>query len=192
MDTTRPSLLVRVKQPNDGNAWREFFDLYVPLLARFARSRGLKAEEAEDVAQECMNVLARTMPNFDYSRDKGSFKNYLFTQVSHQIADRLRRKRPRQAESGELRRLPAPEDDDAAKQWEHHWLKEHLAYCLKNIEGEFAPTTMTAFKLYVLEEWAVEKVCAVLNISSNQVYLAKSRVTRRLRGELTELVGEIL
>ena len=192
MDTTRPSLLKRVKRPNDGSAWREFYKLYAPLLARFGRARGLGAEEAEDVAQECMNALARKMPTFDYCRDKGSFKNYLFTQVCNQITDRLRRKRPRQAESGELRHLPAPEDKEAVRAWEHHWLQEHLAYCLKNIESDFSPTTVAAFKLYVLEEWPVEKVCDTLSISANQVYLAKSRVTRRLRSELTELVGDVL
>lgn len=192
MDTTRPSLLVRVKQPRDRSAWREFYRLYAPLLSRFARVRGMGIEEAEDIAQECMNVLARKMRTFDYSRGKGSFKNYLFTQVSHQISDRFRRKRPRQAESGELRRLAAPQEDDAVEQWDRHWLAEHLAYCLKNIESEFSPTTITAFKLYVLKEWPVGKVCQTLNINANQVYLAKSRVTRRLRSELTDLVGEIL
>jgi RNA polymerase sigma-70 factor (ECF subfamily) len=192
MDTTRPSLLIRVKRPDDGSAWREFYKLYAPLLARFGRSRGLSPEEAEDVAQECMNVLARKMPTFDYSKGKGSFKNYLFTQVCNQITDRLRKKRPRQAESGELRRLPASEDKDVAREWEHHWLQEHLAYCLKKIESDFSPTTVAAFKLYVLENWPVDKVCDTLSVGANQVYLAKSRVTRRLRSELTELVGDVL
>jgi len=192
MDTTRPSLLVRVKRTDDKTAWREFYNLYAPLLSRFGRSRGLGAEEAEDVAQECMNILSRKMKDFDYSRGRGSFKNYLFTQVCHLIADRLRHKRPRPAESAELRRAKAPNDDELAKQWELHWVQEHLAYCLRNIESEFSPTTITAFKLYVLEDWPVEKVCETLSISTNQVYLAKSRVTRRLRSELTELVGEVL
>jgi RNA polymerase sigma-70 factor (ECF subfamily) len=192
MDTTRPSLLVRVKRSDDKSAWREFYALYAPLLSRFGRSRGLGQEEAEDVAQECMNVLAHKMKDFDYSRDRGSFKNYLFTQVCNQIADRLRRKRPRPAESQELRRLPAPDDHELAKQWEMHWLQEHLAYCLKNIEAEFSATTITAFKLYVLEDWPVEKVCETLSTTANQVYLAKSRVTKRLRSELSELIGDVL
>ncbi len=192
MDTTRPSLLVRVKTPEDGSAWKEFYRLYAPLLSRFGRARGLGIEEAEDVAQECMNTLVKTMRNFDYSRDKGSFKNYLFTQVSHQIADRLRRKRPRLAQSGELRRLPSRDQDEAEAQWDQYWLREHLNYCIKNIEKEFAPQTITAFKLYVLKEWAVEKVCDTLQLTPNQVYLAKSRVTRRLRATMNELVGEIV
>jgi len=192
MDTTRPSLLIRVKQKDDNSAWREFFRLYAPLLSRFARIRGLRAEEAEDVAQECMNVLSRKMKTFDYSRGRGSFKNYLFTQVTNQIADRVRRKRPRLAKSGELRKLAARADEQSAEQWDRHWLQQHLAYCLKTIETEFSSTTITAFKLYVLKEWPVDEVCRTLNITANQVYLAKSRVTRRLRHELIDLVGEVL
>jgi len=192
MDTTRPSLLIRVKRPDDGSAWNEFYRLYAPLLARFGRSRGLSADDAEDVAQECMNVLARKMRDFDYSRDRGSFKNYLFTQVCNQITDRLRRKRPRLAESGELKRAQAKEDPEAVRQWERQWLQEHLAYCLEKLEREFSPNTIAAFKLYVLEEWPVEKVCDSLGINANQVYLSKSRVTRRLRAELSQLVGDVL
>lgn len=189
MDTTRPSLLLRVRHADDQKAWQEFFKLYSPLLGRFARSRGLNPDEADDVAQECMNTLSRTMATFDYSRDKGSFKNYLFTQVSHLIADRLRKKRARQAESGDWRDLAAP-GVDATKEWDRHWLQEHLAYCLKRLESDFSPTTVAAFKLYVLKEWPVEEICETLGMTANQVYLAKSRVTKRLRGELSELIGD--
>ncbi len=189
MESTRPSLLMRVKHRDDESAWREFCGLYSPLLKRFARMQRLSEEEAEDVAQECMNSLCNVMESFNYSRDRGSFKNYLYTLAVNRIASRKRRRRPRLAESGELQRI-AVYDEDPAEAWEQQWLRQHLAFCLKEIESDFAPETIVAFKLYVLKERPVGEVCSTLNMTANQVYLAKSRVTRRLRTVLNELIGD--
>lgn len=187
MDETRPSLLVRVKRRDDETAWREFYHLYAPLLERYARKRGLSREEADDVAQECMNILVKKMQGFTYARGKGTFKGYLYRLVCNHIADRVRKNKPRQAASGELRRLEAKDDHH----WEKLWLQQHLSFCLGNIQDEFSEITIAAFKLYALREWSVERVCESLGVTANQVYLAKSRVTRRLRKELNEYVGEV-
>lgn len=188
-DRTNASLLRRVRDPDDRTSWREFYNLYAPLLARYARQRGLSLADAEDVAQECMQALAAAMPGFDYRPGRGRFKGYLRTLAHHKIANLVRRKRPRLAQSGELVALVA-RDDQSNRAWDATWTREHLAFCLKRVETRFAPETVAAFKRHVLDEWPVEKVSAALNISPNQVYLAKSRVTRRLRQEMTRLVGE--
>lgn len=191
MGTTRPSLLERVKRRGDEAAWREFFAIYAPMISRFARSRGLSEDESEDVAQSCMEKLSQTMATFDYQQDRGSFKNYVFTLTRHEIASRCRRKHPDLATSRELRSIPSA-PDEAQQEWEHHWVSEHLAYCLARLTGEFSPESIEAFKLYALNEWPVERVCDTLGMSSNQVYLAKSRILKRLRSELTTMIGDIL
>lgn len=188
MDTTRPSLLQRVRQRDDQTAWREFFDLYNPLIVRFAKSRGLDDDTSADVAQECMKKLSQHMQAFDYERGRGSFKNYLMTLASHEISSRFRRKRPELASSGEWRNF-ATQDAKLQEDWDTHWLKEHINYCLGNIQSEFSEETMQAFKLYGLEQWPVARVCETLSMTDNQVYLAKSRITRRLRSEMVSLLG---
>jgi RNA polymerase sigma-70 factor (ECF subfamily) len=188
-DRTNASLLRRVRDPDDRASWREFYGLYAPLLARYARQRGLTQADAEDVAQECMQALAKAMPGFDYRPSRGRFKGYLRTLANNKIVNLVRRKRPRLAQSGELVAL-VDSDAQSAEAWESTWTREHLAFCLKRVETRFAPETVAAFKHHVLDEWPVEKVSAALNLSANQVYLAKSRVTRRLRQEMTRLVGE--
>ena len=39
---TRESLLVRVKDPSDRDAWNEFVQIYRPAIYRLARARGLQ------------------------------------------------------------------------------------------------------------------------------------------------------
>ncbi|MBI1827665.1 MAG: sigma-70 family RNA polymerase sigma factor [Planctomycetes bacterium] len=188
MNTTRSSLLERVKQRTDRSAWNDFFHLYWPLLVGFAQSRSLSRADAEDVAQDCMDVLFRTLKEFNYARGKGSFKNYLYTLVIRRIMNSVRRKRPRSADSSELQNLQALETE-SSRLWERYWLRHHLAYCLSVVETEFASPTLAAFRLYVISDWPVERVCEALEVTANQVYLAKSRVTARLREEWEAVIG---
>ena len=191
MDTTRSTLLLRVRQADDQAAWKEFFALYFPLLEKFAQRCGLDRDEAEEIAQSCMDSLVRRMRDFNYSPQRGKFKSYLFRMVSNKINTYRRRKRPGQLASEEMRLLRASEEETRTV-WEGVWLKEHLRFALKSIESGFAGNTVAAFKLYALKSWPVEKVAAKLDMTANQVYLAKSRVTARLRKELTTAVGKVI
>ena len=50
--TTRPSLLIRLRDPMDERAWGEFVEIYGPLVHRLARRRGLQDADAADLVQE--------------------------------------------------------------------------------------------------------------------------------------------
>ena len=54
MDTTRASLLLRIKDTRNTHAWAEFDAIYRPMLYRFARARGLDDAAAEDLVQHCI------------------------------------------------------------------------------------------------------------------------------------------
>lgn len=188
--TTDESLLRRVRDQADRSAWQQFFGLYHPLLRRYARLRGLSTHDAEDVAQECMRILTKRMTTFEYSRSPGRrFRAYLHKLANDVIVDSFRRRRPRQAKTGELAALEerATAEPDL---WQDNWVREHLRYCLRQAEEDFAPQTIQAFRLYVLEEKPVTEVCSRLQLTADQVYQAKVRVTRRLQADLRELVGD--
>jgi hypothetical protein len=51
--TTRNSLLLRLCQPADEQAWQEFVEIYEPLVYRLARRRGFQhANQAESLAKQ--------------------------------------------------------------------------------------------------------------------------------------------
>lgn len=189
MDTTRASLLIRVRNPADSQAWEEFVALYRPLLVRYARARGLDANDAEDVAQHCLAAIAQKISAFRYDRQRGRFRSWLRRIVNNHVSNLLRRHRERLAETHDFER-PQQREESPDEAWEKIWLEEHLKYCMKQVRTQLTPHTFEAFHRVAIEGWPVEKVCAALGMSANQVYLAKSRVTRRLRGLMCELVGE--
>src|SRR6185503_19449815 len=74
---TRQSLLTRLRDWQDHDGWREFFDTYWRLIYRVARQAGLDDATAQDVVQNTFIYLARRMPNFRYDPARGSFKSWL-------------------------------------------------------------------------------------------------------------------
>ena len=86
---TRQSLLIQLRDSHNESAWREFYELYSPLLYDYARARGLHHEDAEDVRSECLAAIVRQMPQFVYDRSLGSFRSWLRTMVVRRVIDRL-------------------------------------------------------------------------------------------------------
>src|SRR3954471_1118795 len=89
---TRQSLLSRLKDWNDQESWKVFFDTYWKLIYNAAVKAGLTDAEAQDVVQETVLSVLKKMPGFDYSAEKGSFKGWLLRLTSWRIVDQLRKR----------------------------------------------------------------------------------------------------
>lgn len=189
MDTTRTSLLIRIKDPRNTQAWAEFHELYAPLLYRYARARGLSHEDAEDVRSTCYEAIVRQMPYFDYDKQKGGFKAWLRTLVNRRVVDLLRKHRESPADMRELEQLPAHEPA-ADEQWEKHWKQQHLCYFVQQAGMQVSSQTFDAFRLLVEEQLSVPEVCRRLNINANQVYKAKAQVLAAVRELMQAALGD--
>jgi len=186
MDTTRASLLLRVRDRADAEAWREFDALYRPMLMRFGLAGGLSEADAEDVTQHCMAAIHRHIDGFDYDPRKGRFKGWLRTLVNNRVRDLLGRRRERPAPSGVFadRAAGGPTPEAA---FDRIWREEHLKQCLRSIRFDAEPTTFRAFEMYVLQQRPVAEVCRALGVSAGHLYVIKSRLTKQLRERLKEL-----
>lgn len=188
MKTTRASLLIRIRNTRDTKAWSEFYDLYAPLLYKYARARGLNHADAEDVQSTCYESIVKQILHFDYQKEKGGFKAWLKTLVNRRVIDLLRKKREHQADSQEI--AVVQDDSPSVNQmWEEHWRKQHLRYCFRMAESQVSSVQYEAFRLLVEEDMSVASVCEKLNLNANQVYKAKSSVLKFVREMMLE-VGE--
>ena len=189
MDTTRPSLLIRIKNRGDRSAWYEFDAIYRPLLQRFARARGLSESEADEIAQQCMTAVDQHIGRFEYDPRRGRFKAWLATMVNNRIKNMLRDRRETQAQTADFAGL-AESGATPDEIFDKLWQQEHLKHCLRLIRGEVEPTTFSAFVAYVMEEQPVEAVCKRFDMTANQVHAIKSRMVKRIRQRMTDLLGE--
>ncbi len=184
MTTTRQSLLVRVRDWKDQEAWERFYGLYAPLLVRYARSRGLDADAAEEIRDQCLEIIARRMPHFRYDRAVGRFQSWLYRIVSAKVIDRQRaaRRAAKEIPEGIADSAPTPEEE-----WDRRWRYQHLQYCLEQVRSDVSEKPYQAFRMLLDEELSVEDVAQRLQITKNQVYKAKSMVLKRIRAKLKDL-----
>jgi RNA polymerase sigma-70 factor (ECF subfamily) len=82
---TRPSLLLRIRDPGDTESWNTFVEVYGPLIHRYGRSRGLQWADAENVTQEVFTKVAQAIRTFDYRPEQGRFRDWLGTVTCNEI-----------------------------------------------------------------------------------------------------------
>jgi RNA polymerase sigma-70 factor (ECF subfamily) len=187
MHTTSVSLLERLRRPTDAQAWARFVALYTPLLLYWARKAGLAQQDAADLVQDVFTLLVQKLPEFTYDKGK-SFRGWLRTVVLNKWRDRARRRSVPVVDAGEadLSELDVP--DGLAEFWDAEHRQRLVARGLEIMQAEFQPTTWKACWEHVAQGRPAAEVAAELGISENAVYIARSRVLRRLREELDGLL----
>jgi RNA polymerase sigma-70 factor (ECF subfamily) len=183
---TRATLLQRVRDPHDRAAWNEFFELYAPLLEGYARARGLARSDAEEVRDQCLEVLARKLPTFEYERARGSFQAWLHGIARGKVIDLLRAQKVRACESVALERLDAQEPGPD-EHWEREWRAEHLRYALAAVRRDEPEDRYRAFELLLVDGLSVAEVAAETGLRAPQIYKLKAALLRKVRAALERL-----
>jgi len=187
---TRVSLLERVKNLDDGASWTEFFRIYAGLVRSYARRRGLREHEVEEVAQEVFKRLARTIHDFHPAERPGSFRNWLGRLTRWRSDDKLReRTRSPTTPTGSndddrtpiLERVPAP--PDPAFEFEAEARGHLLEELFRRLERQVSPKQLQIFHLLVVENMPVNRVAELFSMSVTNVYVLKHRVMQKLRAE---------
>jgi RNA polymerase sigma-70 factor (ECF subfamily) len=187
MSPTPPSLLFRLREaPADADAWKQFDAIYRPLLTGWLRRYSLQAHDAADLVQEILETVCRELPSFQYDPARGRFRGWL-RQI---MVNRLRafwraRKLERAFVEPLVEELQDP-DSELSRRWDAEHDRHVLQKLLDQLEPDFAPTTWQAFHRLLTGE-VPKAVAAALGLSVNAVFLARSRILKRLREAAQDL-----
>lgn len=96
MHTTPPSLLQRLRDPAERQAWDTFVELYAPLLLVWSKRWGVPDADAADLVQEALLLLYRKLPTFNYNA-AGTFRGWLRALLINKWREMCRRQRPEPA-----------------------------------------------------------------------------------------------
>jgi RNA polymerase sigma-70 factor (ECF subfamily) len=191
LPTTRPSLLVRLRDARDQEAWRQFVQLYGPVVYGYGRQRGLQDADAADLTQEVLRAVSTSVGRLDYDRRRGTFRGWLFAIAHHKLCDLLDRQRRHGQGSGDpavqewLEEQPDPAEDGAL--WEQEYERWLFRWAAERVRPRFDAATWQAFWQTAVEGRSGKVVSEALGITVAAVYLARSRVMARLREQVRQV-----
>src|SRR5262245_57892074 len=182
---TRASLLVQLRDGANHAAWREFMDLYGPVVYGFARKRGLQDADAADVTQDVLRSVSTAIGRLDYDRTHGTFRGWLFTITRNKVFNFLSARRIRPQASGDSttnRMLDShPDSNDASEAWELEYQRRLASIAMEKVRNEFQENTWRAFHMTAVEGQPAGDVSRLIGMSTGAIYVARSRVLARLK-----------
>lgn len=184
--TTRPSLLIRLRDPRDERAWEEFVEIYAPLIHRLARQRGFQEADADDLAQDVFRAVAGAIDRWDPDPSRGSFRGWLFRIAQNLMRNFLASAGRRPDVSGdtrvkELLDAQVEASPEEASQFGLEYRRRLFQWAAEKVRGEFQESSWQAFELTAVEGKKAKEAAATLGISEGAVAMARCRVLARIR-----------
>jgi RNA polymerase sigma-70 factor (ECF subfamily) len=191
---TRASLLARIRDARDQDAWRRFVQIYAPVVYGYAREQGLQDADAADLTQEVLYTVSAAAGRLNYDPKRGSFRSWLFTVAHHKVYDLLAQQRRQCRATGgvggqELLEAQPARDEDRSL-WEREYEQRLFNWAAEQVRDRFHDSTWQAFWQTAVEGKNGKEVAQRLGITVAAVYLAKSRVMAQLRQQIQQLEGD--
>jgi len=182
---TRKTILNRLRMTQtDQIAWDEFYKIYWKLVHSVALKAGLSHADAQEVVQNTFIKIGKNIRNFEYDPRKGKFRNWLCLIAKQQAANLFMKSSPQNNISDtEVNRLP-----DTANDWETIWDTEerrHLqSIALSGLKTKVSNKDFRIFYAHCIEGLKTNEVVEQQNVTANEVYIAKHRLTPIYESEL--------
>jgi RNA polymerase sigma-70 factor (ECF subfamily) len=186
---TSATLLRRLRDPADKDAWSAFTANYGKRIYAWCRRWHLQEADAEDVTQGLLIKIPTKMRSFTYDPKVGSFRAWLKTVVRHALGDFVRaQQRLGKTSYAPLESVEA--EQDLMKELDERFERELLEEAMARIELRVNKPTWEAFRLTAIEQQSGKEAAAALKIPVAHVYVYKQRVQDMLKEEIGKLDGE--
>ena len=184
LPVTRPSLLLRMRDGENHQAWDEFVQIYRPVILGYCGKQGVQGADAHDVAQDVLASVSRVIDDFDYSTALGRFRGWLLTVTRNKLNDHFRRRTRYQELCDEAAVLQLAEEtclEPHLLESERHHRQQLLEWASTKVQAEVAESTWKAFVATAIEGRPAAEVARELGLTPGAVYIAKARTMVRLR-----------
>lgn len=182
-DNTQLTLLERLRQRSDDEAWDRFDRTYRESIERFLRGRGLDSHEAADVCQDVMLVVHKHLPTFEHNGRVGAFRKWLRKVAVTSLAQSRRKTKSRENQI----RLTYIEEQlqDEESELSQAWNQEHRRAVVETLIGLLAKRVnaqwLTIFRRTFLDGVPAGDVAAELGVTKNAVLVAKSKTLKQAK-----------
>jgi RNA polymerase sigma-70 factor, ECF subfamily len=191
---TRPSILLRLSDRSDQEAWQIFESVYRPIIFRAARARGLQDADACDVAQAVLIRVSEGIKSYDPGHRGARFRTWLATITRHIVIDHLRARSRACAPiliDLSLESEHPFTDDGIDQQLEREYHLQLFRWAAASVKREFSPEAWQAFWETAVAGRPIAETASRLGRSTGSVYTIRARVMRRLKQEVERFDMEL-
>jgi len=190
---TRDSLLFRVKEKGDNEAWAEFISLYQPFVNIFLRKLPIAKTHSEDIAQEIMVEIWNSIGKFD-PEGSAKFRTWLISLIrnhAYQYMKKVYSNRNREARyAADHQQFTFDSEAIDSGQFDQLYQKEWEAYvstlALKIVKDKFVGNAIKIFEMS-LDGKSAAVIAEKLKIKHETVYQLRNRVKSALIKEIARL-----
>jgi RNA polymerase sigma-70 factor (ECF subfamily) len=191
---TRSSLVARLRDARDHEAWTEFVAVYEPLILRLMRRQGLQDCDAHDACQQVLQAVARDVECWRPDGRQASFRRWLFRIARNRAINIIvhQRKQVRASGGTSAQMILEGQPDRSetlAAEFQREYRQQILLWAAEQIRAEFRENTWQAFWRTCVDDRPIAEVAAELGMTAGNVYVARSRIIARLREKVQGIEG---
>jgi RNA polymerase sigma factor (sigma-70 family) len=189
---TRASLILRIADRGDAQAWDEFVRVYRPAIYHLACRQGLQHADAEELAQEAMLAVARAVERWAPDPQRGRFRNWL-SRITRNLSVNFRSRRRLQVWGTGNSGMQSLFDEQCNRKealsqfFELEYQRAVFQCAAQHVQNEVKEKTWRAFWLSTIGDEPIADVARQLDLSIGAVYIARNRVIARLRVEVRQI-----
>jgi RNA polymerase sigma factor (sigma-70 family) len=189
--TTRASLLLRLRDPRDHDAWVEFVALYEPVIYRVLRRTGLQDADALEVLQDLFLSVNRHMERWRHGSDHGSFRGWLRRVTRNLVVSWVRRQRRQlpttQIDLDSMLESNPTDDGPGTDGFDRELRRALFQRASEQVRADVRPQTWQAFWDTAVTGTSVAETASKLGMTTGAVRVAKCRIISRLRIAVAEM-----
>lgn len=194
---TRNSLILRLSDKQDIEAWDRFVEIYQPLVFRLVRSKGFQDADAEDIVQEVMVAVSKAIERWEPDPSKGRFRDWLFRIARNLMINFLTRRKHQSFRVGrgmfvellDEHMENAMQPTEASQEFDLEYRRELFLIGAERVSQSVRTKTWEAFRLTAIEHRSVAEAASELQMSEGAVLVARCRVLARFRDVVKSLEG---
>ena len=190
--STRVSLLLRLRDSQDHEAWMEFVSLYEPVTYRLLRRYGLQDADAREVMQDLFMAVSRSVHRWEPSKDRGSFRGWLRRVSRNLVINWLKARERRGLVTGDsnlqamLELLPDNSEPETVE-FDKELRRALFHRAAEQVRAQVNPATWQAFWETGVGGVSHAEAAKKLGMRVGAVRVAKCRVLARLQAAVAEL-----
>lgn len=186
---TKISLILRLADRDDHEAWQHFETVYRPVVYKTARGKGLQDADAEDVVQQVMASVARALEKRPHDKQRAKFRTWLYRVTHNAIINAIQRRKPDRGAGDthvldQLKQVPLSMAE--SQMMDSAYQRSVFQWAAERIKAEFQEDTWQAFWITMVDNVSCEAAAEQLGKQIGSIYAARSRVVRRLKQKIQE------